>query len=210
MNETESARRQDPAPEVTEEEDALEAAEAALAADARAGAEAGMTAREAELSAEAAALRDQLLRTLADLDNVRKRGERDKEQTRKFGIANFAKDLLSAADNLRRALDHVPEDQTGLDQGDRNLIVGVEMTEREVLAAFEKNGVRRIDPMGEKFDYNFHQAMFELENTGKEPGTVVQVLQPGYAIEERVLRPAMVGVAKGSPAGTPPHLDTTV
>jgi len=164
--------------------------------------------REAELEAKIAELKDQLLRAIAEADNLRKRTEREMSQTRKFGIANFAKDLLSAADNLRRALDSGPEDLDGADESVRNLIIGVEMTERELLGAFEKHGIRKIEPVGEKFDYNFHQAMFEVEDSGEEAGTVVQVLQPGYAIEDRVLRAAMVGVAKG-PAESSEHIDTT-
>lgn len=167
------------------------------------------SSREAELEAQVAELRDQLLRAIAEQDNYRKRAEREREQTRKFGISNFAKELLSAADNLRRALDAGPDDLDGADDAVRNLIIGVQMTERELLSAFEKNGVRRIDPMGEKFDYNFHQAMFEVEDSDQEPGTVVQVLQPGYAIEDRVLRAAMVGVAKSPAAEVPEHLDTS-
>lgn len=170
----------------------------------------GEFTREGELEAQVAELKDQLLRAIAEQENVRKRSEREREQLRKFGISNFAKELLSAADNLRRALDAGPADLEGVDDSVRNLIVGVEMTERELLSAFEKNGIRRIDPMGEKFDYNFHQAMFEVENTGQEAGTVVQVLQAGYAIEDRILRPAMVGVAKAPAAEVPDHLDTTV
>ena len=166
--------------------------------------------REAGLEAEVAELKDQLLRAVAEQENVRKRAEREREQLRKFAISNFAKELLSAADNLRRALDAGPENMEGMDDAVRNLIVGVEMTERELLSAFEKNGIRKIDPMGEKFDYNFHQAMFEVENSGQEAGTVVQVLQAGYAIEDRILRPAMVGVAKAPAADVPGHLDTTV
>lgn len=166
--------------------------------------------REAELEAQVANLKDQLLRAIAEQENVRKRADRERDQLRKFGISSFAKELLSVADNLRRALDVGPSDLDGVDDGVRNLIVGVEMTEKELLSAFEKNGIRKIDPMGEKFDYNFHQAMFELEDAGKEPGTVVQVLQPGYAIEDRILRPAMVGVSKASTADVPDHLDTTV
>jgi molecular chaperone GrpE len=165
---------------------------------------------ELELEAQVADLKDQLLRAVAEQENVRKRAEREREQLRKFAISNFAKELLSAADNLRRALDAGPENLDGIDDTVRNLIIGVEMTERELLSAFEKNGVRKIDPMGEKFDYNFHQAMFEVENSGQEAGTVVQVLQAGYAIEDRILRPAMVGVAKAPAADVPDHLDTTV
>ena len=148
------------------------------------------------LEEEVIGLKDQLLRSVAELDNYRKRAEREKEQLRKFGIANFAKDLLSAADNLRRAVESGPTDLEGADENVKNLIVGVEMTEKELLSAFEKNGVRKIDPVGEKFDYNFHQAMFEVETDKEEPGLVMQVLQPGYAIADRVLRAAMVGVSK--------------
>lgn len=170
----------------------------------------GELTREAELEARVAELKDQLLRAIAEQDNVRKRADRERDQIRKFGISNFAKDLLSAADNLRRALDAGPENMEGVDDAVRNLIIGVEMTEKELLTAFEKNGIRKIDPMGEKFDYNFHQAMFEVEDTDQETGTVVQVLQPGYAIEDRILRPAMVGVAKAGAPDVPEHLDTTV
>ena len=148
------------------------------------------------LEEQVSELKDQLLRSVAELDNYRKRAEREKEQLRKFGIANFAKDLLSAADNLRRAVESGPTELEGADENVKNLIVGVEMTEKELLSAFEKNGVRKIDPIGEKFDYNFHQAMFEVETDKEEPGLVIQVLQPGYAIADRVLRAAMVGVSK--------------
>ena len=166
--------------------------------------------REAELEAQISELKDQFLRAAAETENLRKRADREREQTRKFGIANFAKELLSAADNLRRALESAPEDLDNADEAVRNLIVGIEMTERELLAAFQKHGIRRIQPLGEKFDYNFHQAMFEVEDSDEEPGTVVQVLQPGYAIEDRVLRAAMVGVAKGPADGeAPENLDTT-
>ena len=155
-------------------------------------------------------LKDQLLRSVAELDNYRKRTEREKEQLRKFGIANFAKDLLSAADNLRRAVESGPTELEGADENVKNLIVGVEMTEKELLSAFEKNGVRKIDPMGEKFDYNFHQAMFEVETDKEKPGLVMQVLQSGYAIADRVLRPAMVGVSKTHTPDQPEGVDEKV
>ncbi len=155
-------------------------------------------------------LKDQLLRSVAELDNYRKRAEREKEQLRKFGIANFAKDLLSVADNLRRAVDSGPTDLEGADESVKNLILGVEMTEKELLSAFEKNGVRKLDPIGEKFDYNFHQAMFEVETDKEEPGLVMQVLQPGYAIEDRVLRAAMVGVSKSNIPDQPEGVDEKV
>jgi molecular chaperone GrpE len=162
------------------------------------------------LGEQVSELKDQLLRSVAELDNYRKRAEREKEQLRKFGIANFAKDLLSAADNLRRAVESGPSDLEGADESVKNLIVGVEMTEKELLNAFEKNRVRKIDPVGEKFDYNFHQAMFEVESDKEEPGVVMQVLQPGYAIEDRVLRAAMVGVSKSNAPDQPEGVDEKV
>ena len=162
------------------------------------------------LEEQVSELKDQLLRSVAELDNYRKRAEREKEQLRKFGIANFAKDLLSAADNLRRAVESGPSDLEGADESVKNLIVGVEMTEKELLNAFEKNRVRKIDPVGEKFDYNFHQAMFEVESDKEEPGVVMQVLQPGYAIEDRVLRAAMVGVSKSNAPDQPEGVDEKV
>ena len=162
------------------------------------------------LGEQVSELKDQLLRSVAELDNYRKRAEREKEQLRKFGIANFAKDLLSVADNLRRAVESGPSDLEGADESVKNLIVGVEMTEKELLNAFEKNRVRKIDPVGEKFDYNFHQAMFEVESDKEEPGVVMQVLQPGYAIEDRVLRAAMVGVSKSNAPDQPEGVDEKV
>ena len=155
--------------------------------------------REVELAAQVLALRDQLLRAVAEQENLRKRTEREKEQTRRFGIAAFARDLLSTADNLRRALEATPDNLEDADEWVRNMVVGVEMTERDLLAAMEKNGISRVDPAGEKFDYNLHQAMFEVADSGQEAGTVVQVLQPGYVLGDRLLRAAMVGVAKDPP-----------
>jgi molecular chaperone GrpE len=115
----------------------------------------------------------------------------------KFANSGFAKDLVTVADNLRRAIESVPEAQAAKDELLKGLISGVSATERELLGAFEKHGIRKLDPMGEKFDHNFHQAIFELESTGKPAGTVVQVLQAGYTLHDRLLREAMVGVAKG-------------
>ena len=159
-------------------------------------------AREADLEVELAGARDRALRAMAELENLRKRTERELERTRKFGVANFAGDLLGVADNLRRALDAaaIAKMPDHADEPVRSLVEGVQMTEAGLLSAFEKHGVRRIEPLGEAFDYNFHQAMFEIEDAGLAPGTVAQVLQPGYAIEDRVLRAAMVGVAKAPPA----------
>ncbi|MEQ8814949.1 MAG: nucleotide exchange factor GrpE [Thalassobaculum sp.] len=167
-------------------------------------------ARIAELEGQVAQLRDQALRALAEAENVRRRTEREKEQTRLYAAGNLAKDLLNAVDNLRRALDAAPADREALDDTVKNLIVGVEMTERDVLSAFEKAGIKRIEPLGERFDPNLHQAMFEVENSGKPAGTVVQLLAPGYVIHDRLLRAAMVGVAKSGPTPSDrPRVDTT-
>lgn len=167
-------------------------------------------ARIAELEDQVAQLRDQALRALAEAENVRRRTDREKEQTRLYAAGGLAKDLLDAVDNLRRALDAAPADRDTLDDVIKNLVVGVEMTERSVLTAFEKNGIKRIEPLGERFDPNLHQAMFEVENSGKPAGTVVQLLAPGYVLHDRLLRAAMVGVAKGGPAPTDhTRVDTT-
>src|SRR5579864_8714800 len=152
--------------------------------------------RQAEL--EAADLKDRLLRALAETENVRRRAERERTDATKYGVTQFARDLLDVADNLRRAIDSVPEAQVR-DDATRNLLAGVAATERALLAAFERHGIKRLDPKGERFDHNFHQAIFEAENTGKPAGTVIEVLQPGYLLHDRLLRPAMVGVAKGEP-----------
>jgi molecular chaperone GrpE len=118
----------------------------------------------------------------------------------KYAIGGFAKDLLSTVDNLRRALDAVPEAEVG-DARTRSLLDGVAATERELLGALERHGLKRIDPKGERFDHNFHQAIFEVERPGAAAGTVIEVLQPGYVLHDRLLRPAMVGVAKASMGG---------
>ena len=165
--------------------------------------------REEELELKISELKDQLLRAVADSENIRKRSEREKEQTRKFGIANFAKDLLSIADNLGRALDAAPRNEDIKDDAIKNFVIGIQMTEQELQKAFDSNNIRKIDPIGEKFDYNFHQAMFEVEETDQEPGVVVQVLQPGYAIDDRILRPAMVGVSKAKDDKKSAGVDTT-
>ena len=165
--------------------------------------------REEELELKISELKDQLLRAVADSENIRKRSEREKEQTRRFGIANFAKDLLSIADNLGRALDAAPKNEDIKDDAIKNFVIGIQMTEQELQKAFDNNNIRKIDPIGQKFDYNFHQAMFEVEETDEVPGVVVQVLQPGYAIDDRILRPAMVGVSKAKNDKTTAGVDTT-
>ncbi len=150
-------------------------------------------------------LRDQLLRALAEAENTRRRARREKEDTARYAIANFARDVLAVSDNLARAIEAVPEDARAGDDAMETLYQGVELTQRELRTAMERHGIRPVDPRGEKFDHNFHQAMFEVESPDAEPGTVVEVMQLGYVIGERLLRPAMVGVAKKSedPGGEP-------
>jgi molecular chaperone GrpE len=157
----------------------------------------------AELEVELAEYKDRLLRALAETENVRRRAQRDREDASKYAIAGFAKDLLSAADNLGRALESLPEAQAK-DERTRSLIAGVAATERELLGVFERHGIKRIDPKGECFDHNLHQAIFETERPDQPNGSVVEVLQPGYVLHDRLLRPAMVGVAKGGPKPSEP------
>jgi len=145
-------------------------------------------------------LKDARLRAAAEMENLRRRSARDVADARSYAIANFARDMLSVSDNLRRALDAIPAEARGSgDAGYAALIEGVEMTERAMLSALERHGVKKIEPQGERFDPHFHQAMFEVPNPEVPANTVVQVVQTGYVIGDRVLRPAMVGVAKGGP-----------
>lgn len=157
------------------------------------------------LKAEIAGLKDQLLRTLAEMDNLRKRTDREKEDTAKYAVTAFARDILAVADNLRRALETVPaEEREQLDNTLRSLVTGVEMTEKDLGATLGRHGVKIVAPLNEAFDPHLHQAMFEVPGSGKPAGTVVQVLQPGYTLHGRLLRPALVGVAKdGTPDAAP-------
>src|SRR5215469_15263852 len=150
------------------------------------------------MAKEVADARDKMLRTLAEMENLRQRTRREVADAKTYGITGFARDVLEIADNLQRALDAVPtEARAAADAGLKALIEGVELTERSLLNALEKNGVRKFDPYGEKFDPNFQQAMYEVPDPTVPAGTVVQVVQAGYMIGERVLRPALVGVSKG-------------
>ena len=150
------------------------------------------------LQKEAAEARDRMLRTLAEMENLRKRTTKEVADARLYGITGFARDVLDIADNLQRALDAVPaEARATADPGLTALIEGVELTERSLLNALEKHGVKKFDPSGQKFDPNFQQAMYEVPDPSVPSGTVVQVVQAGYTIGDRVLRPALVGVAKG-------------
>lgn len=160
----------------------------------------------AQLEAEKLDLKDRLLRALADMENLRRRTERDTADARIYAVTNFARDMLNVADNLRRALESVPQ---GAAKGETDsaalkaLVEGVELTERDLQKTLERHGVKRLSPEGGRFDPNMHQAMFEVPNEEVPAGTVLQVIQSGYAIGERVLRPAMVGVAKGGPKPAP-------
>jgi molecular chaperone GrpE len=149
-------------------------------------------------------LKDRALRAAAEMENLRRRTARDVQDARNYAIANFARDMLSVSDNLARTLDAIPaEAKAAGDAGFKALIDGVDITERAMLSALERHGVRKLEPQGEKFDPNFHQAMFEVPNPDVPANTVVQVVQPGYSIGERVLRPAMVGVSRGGPKQAP-------
>jgi len=156
------------------------------------------------LTREVAEAKDRVLRTLAEMENLRRRTSKEVADARSYGIASFARDVLDIADNLQRALDAVSaEARAAADPGLKALIEGVELTERSLHATLEKNGVKKFDPTGEKFDPNFQQAMYEVPDPSVPSGTVVQVVQAGYTIGERVLRPALVGVAKGGAKPAP-------
>lgn len=158
----------------------------------------------AVLEAERQDLKDKLLRTLADMENMRRRTEREVADARAYAVTNFARDMLNVADNVRRAIESVPAEARAAAEGPlKALVEGIELTERDLLKTLERHGVRQLDPQGQKFDPNLHQAMFEVPNPDVPNGTVVQVVQSGYVIGERVLRPALVGVAKGGPKAAP-------
>jgi len=149
------------------------------------------------LRAENAELKDRVLRTLADMENLRKRAERERAEATLYAATNFARDLLNVADNFSRALAALsPEQRVAADEMCSNLISGIEVTERELINVFERHGIKRIEALGQKFDPNMHQAMFEVPTADEPPGTIIQVMQDGYAIGNRCLRPALVGVAK--------------
>jgi molecular chaperone GrpE len=180
------------------------AAATGAAATGAGAAAAGDPKPSTSLDRELAEMKDRLLRTLAEMENLRKRTEREVTDSRLYGVASFARDVLGVADNIRRALDAVPpEARAHANAGMTSLVDGVELTERELLKALEKNGVRQFTPHGEKFDPNVHQAMYEVPDPSVPAGSIVQVMQPGYMIGERVLRPALVAVAKGGPKPAP-------
>ncbi len=160
------------------------------------------------LTAERDELKDRMLRTLAEMENLRRRTEREVADARTYAVTNFARDMLNVADNVRRALESVPADQrSAADGAFKGLIDGIELTERDLVKNLERHGVKPVEPQGQKFDPNRHQAMFEVPNAEVPAGTVVQVVQTGYVIGDRVLRPALVGVAKGGPKAAPNPAD---
>jgi molecular chaperone GrpE len=156
------------------------------------------------LTKEVAEARDKMLRTLAEMENLRRRTAKEVADARAYGITGFARDILEIADNLQRAIDALPaEAKASADPGIKAFVEGVELTERSLLNTLEKNGVKKFDPTGEKFDPNFQQAMYEVPDASVPSGTVVQVVQAGFMIGERVLRPALVGVSKGGAKAAP-------
>lgn len=173
---------------------------------------AGDPAQEAErlaaevdlLQGQIADLTDRLLRSHAEMDNIRKRAEREREETAKYAITKFARELATVADNFERAIQAVPAGAADENNALKSLVDGVSMTEREFINVLERNGVKRINPKGEMFNPHQHQAMMEMQNTEVPPGTILEVFQCGYVIEDRVVRPAMVVVAKGGPKNGKP------
>ena len=143
-------------------------------------------------------LKDQLLRSLAENENLRKRTIKEIADAKKYSHISFIRDLVSSVDNLQRALEAVPDDKSQLSEPIKNLVIGLEIVEKEILNTFEKHSLKQINPLGEKFDYNLHQAMFEVPTNEKEPGYVVEVSQKGYILHDRLVRPAMVGISKKS------------
>ncbi|WP_394011045.1 nucleotide exchange factor GrpE [Xanthobacter tagetidis] len=173
-------------------------AEALAAADAQIGADGA--AERARLEAEIASLKDKFLRAFAEAENVRRRADKEVADAKTYGVASFARDILTVADDLARALAAVDDKVKAEAEGSlKALLEGLELTERSFHKALEKHGIRKIEPRGERFDPNLHQAMFEVPDPSVHTGTVVQVVQAGYTIGDRVLRPAMVGVARGGP-----------
>lgn len=166
----------------------------------------GLSELAAELEktrTEAAALKDQLLRALAEAENTRRRSQRDREESARYAAAPLARDILPVADNLARALAAVPAEALAKDEALKNLVEGIAATERQLQSALERHSIKTVEALGEKFDGHRHQAMYEMPGEGKPAGTIVQVLQKGYTLHDRLLRPALVGVAKAEPQTAP-------
>jgi molecular chaperone GrpE len=204
-NPNEAMQQGDEAP-LAEEDKVVELARQALADD-EAPLETGDTNPYAELEAQVAELKDQLMRAMAETENVRKRAQRDQEETNKYAITGFARSMVSVLENLQRATGSIPEEMRNENEQVKNLAEGVELTMRELLNAFGKFGISKIDPQpGEKFDHNLHQAMSQVESPDAEPNSILHVMQSGYVIHDRLLQPAMVVVAKRGAA--PAQVDT--
>ena len=161
------------------------------------------------LEAEVASLKDQLLRAMAETENVRRRAQREREDGVKYAAATVIKDILGVADNLQRALESVPEELVAENEHVKNLRLGVEMTQKELQAVFERHGIKTIKPLGERLDPHLHEAMYEVEDPAKPAGTVVQIIQAGYRLHDRLLRPARVGISKGGPKAGAATSETT-
>jgi molecular chaperone GrpE len=156
------------------------------------------------LNAENSQLKDRVLRTLAEMENLRRRTEREVQDAKTYGVTSFARDMLTVVDNLARALEHLPaEARAAADPQIQSVIEGVELTARDLEAALGRHGVKKLDPHGQKFDPNFHQAIFEAPDPSVPSGAVSQVVQSGWTIGDRVLRPAMVGISKGGQKPAP-------
>ncbi|MDD3288863.1 MAG: nucleotide exchange factor GrpE [Alphaproteobacteria bacterium] len=182
--------------ELVEENEAIEGAEKEAAATENA---IETPDPVAELTAQNASLKDQLLRAMAEAENVRRRGQKEREDTAKYATSNFAREMLTVADNFRRALDAVPKDADGNNETLKHLMAGVEATERQLLSSLEKFGIKQMSPMGQPFDPHYHRVMVEIEDAAHPAGTVVQIIQAGYMIHDRLLREALVAVSKGGP-----------
>jgi molecular chaperone GrpE len=168
------------------------------------------TPRVAELEAQVVQLKDQALRALAEAENTRRRAQREMEDNSKYAVSNFARDMLPVADNLRRALDAIPAEARAADAALAQFATGVELTERDFLSTLERYQIKRVDPLGQPFDHNLHQAVMQVDSPGKPAGVVVQVLQPGYTIHGRLLRAAMVAVSTGGGTAAGAKVDTSV
>jgi molecular chaperone GrpE len=155
------------------------------------------------LMAERDQLKDQLLRALADTENMRRRSEREAANVRKYGHTPFARDLVGAIDNLARVIDSAPDDLGQADETMKSLITGIQLSWTELQSVIEKHGIKRVEPLNEKFDYNLHQAMFEVPTNDQPSGVVLEVVQHGYVLHDRLLRPAMVGVSKAGDTAAP-------
>lgn len=152
-----------------------------------------------KLAAENVEMKDRVLRTLAEMENLRRRTEKEIADAKTYGVTNLARDMIAFADNLRRAIESVPADAREADGNLKTLVEGLELTERDFLSRLARHGVKKLEPQGQKFDPNMHEALFEIPDPSVPNGTVMQVVEAGYSIGERCLRPAKVGVARGGP-----------